>query len=73
MTAQVIAFPHVRVTPSSTYEMSIEQCLRLEQAFADAKDWDQAAFFHKAARLLMIEARLGGKTANDNIVPLRRA
>ncbi|WP_103728977.1 hypothetical protein [Novosphingobium sp. HII-3] len=74
MTAQVIAFPRARVTPSaSTFEMSIEQCVRLEQRYADAGDWEQAAFFMKAARILTLEARYGRKTANDNVVPLRRA
>lgn len=72
MAADVIPFPKHRVTRPYRYGVTVEQCRRLESAAIAAGEWEQAAFFMRAA-LVVAHGGAVDEAANDNIIPLRRA
>lgn len=72
MIDNIIIFPRARVTPVPNFTITAEQCARLEKSAIAAGDWEQAAFFMRAAITIASEIAQA-ELANDNIIPLRRA
>jgi hypothetical protein len=72
MAHNVIPFPARPVKAAPDFNITTNLCRRMEQSAITAQDWDQAAFWLRAAEL--IEGKeAAAEAANDNIIPLRRA
>lgn len=72
MAHNVIPFPARPVKAAPDFHITASLCRRMEQSAIAAQDWDQAAFWLRAAEL--IEGKeAAAEAANDNIIPLRRA
>ncbi|WP_313326230.1 hypothetical protein [Sphingobium yanoikuyae] len=72
MTAQIIPFPVRAVKAAPDFTITTSMCRRLEQSAIAAKNWDQAAFWMKAAEFIE-RKEAAAEAVNDNIIPLRRA
>ena len=71
MRSNVINFPRARVTHNGS-NWTVEQCNRLEQGAIQAGEWEQAAFFMHAARVIAREQAQADES-RLNVIPLRMA